>query len=78
MSTPKLELSAAVIGLRLTQTVSKVLQTTISTATFWSDSTSTLWRIRGKGRAFKPFIANRIGEIQALQNLSNGDICPPA
>jgi len=66
MSTPRLELSAAVMGLQLTQTVSKVLQTAISTATFWSDSTNTLWWIRGNGRAFKPFVANRIWEIQAI------------
>ena len=31
---------------------------------FWSDSTDVLWWIRGYSRVFKPFVANRIGEIQ--------------
>ena len=65
MSIPRLELSAAVMGLRLAQTVSKVLQMAIGRAIFWSDSTNTLWWIRGNGRRFKPFVANRVGEIQA-------------
>ena len=63
MSIPRLELSAAVMGLRLTQSVSKVLQTAIGHAIFWSDSTNALRWIRGNGRCFKPFVANRVGEI---------------
>ena len=65
MSIPRLELSAAVLGLRLTQSVSKVLQISICRAIFWSDSTNTLWWIRGNGRCFKSFVANRVGKIQA-------------
>ena len=65
MSIPRLELSAAVMGLRLSQSVSKVLQMAIGRTIFWSESTNTLWWIRGNGRCFKPFVANRIGEIQA-------------
>ena len=33
--------------------------------TFWTDSISVLWWIRGYSRQFKPFVANRVGEIQA-------------
>ena len=58
ISLPRLELSAAVMGLRLAQSVSKVLQMAIGRAIFWSNSTNTLW-------CFKPFVVNRIGEIQA-------------
>ena len=36
--------------------------------TFWLDSTSVLWWIRGYGKMFKPFVANRIGEIHSLTN----------
>jgi len=32
--------------------------------TFWTDSTSVLWWVKGHSRHFKPFIANRIGEPQ--------------
>ena len=36
--------------------------------TFWTDSTSVLWWVKGYSRQFKPFIANRIGEIQTSTN----------
>ena len=85
LSIPRLELSAAVMGLRLAQSVSKVLQTAIGCAIFWSDSTNTLWWIRENGRCFKPFVANRVGEIQAQTdpvqwryvptNLNPADLC---
>ena len=57
-----------ILGLRLTQSVIKVLDMTIKNAKFFSDSTDELWWIRGKGRDFHPFIANRIGEIQMSSN----------
>jgi len=78
MSTPRLELSTAVIRLRLTQTVSKVLETALSTATFWCDSTNTLWWIRGNDRAFKLSLQTVSGKFKHLQNLSTGDMYPPA
>ena len=65
MNILRLELSVAVMGLRLAQSVSKVLQMAIGHIIFWSDSTNTLWWIRGNGGSFKPFVANHIGEIQA-------------
>ena len=53
MSIPRLELFAAVMGLRLAQSVLKVLQMAIGRAIFWSDSTNTLWWIRGNGQCLK-------------------------
>ena len=41
MSIPRLELSVAVMGLRLAQSVSKVLQMAIGRAIFWNDSSNT-------------------------------------
>ena len=35
---------------------------------FWSDSQNVLWWIRGHSRNFKPFVANRVGEIQTSTN----------
>ena len=64
MGIPRLELSTAVMGPRLAQSVSKVLQMAIGRTICWSDSINTLWWIRGNGRCFKPFVANRVGEIQ--------------
>ena len=67
-SIPRLELMAAVVGVRLTTRISKVLEIQLSQFTFWSDSANVLWRIRGRRREFKPFVANRIGEIQSNTN----------
>ena len=36
----------------------------MQSVTFYSDSTDVLWGIRGRGKDFRPFVANRIGEIQ--------------
>ena len=33
-------------------------------STFWCDSVNVLWWVRGRSRNFKPFVANRVGEIQ--------------
>jgi len=57
---------AAVVGLKLSETVGTVLAIESSHRSFWSDSTDMLYWIRGCSRKFKPFVANRIGEIQAL------------
>ena len=64
MTVPRLELMGAIVDLRLTQSVSRVLELPVKAASFYSDSTDVLWWIRGRGRDFRPFVANRIGEIQ--------------
>ena len=64
MTVPRLELIGAIVGLRLTQSISRTLRLPITAATLYSDSTDVLWWIRGRGRDFRPFVANRIGEIQ--------------
>ena len=64
ITVPRLELMAAIVGFRLTQCVSRTLGLPIKAATFYSDSTDVLWWIGGKGRDFRPFVANCIGEIQ--------------
>ena len=64
ISIPRLELTAAVLGLRLTEEVSKTLKVSTCDVTFWSDSMNVLWWVRNHSRNFKPFVSNRIGEIQ--------------
>ncbi|XP_078360400.1 uncharacterized protein LOC144644752 [Oculina patagonica] len=66
VSIPRLELMAAVVGLKLSETVGKVLAIESCHRNFWSDSMDVLYWIRGCSRKFKPFVANRVGEIQAL------------
>ena len=68
VSIPRLELMGASLGTRLTQLIASVLVIPIQHAVFWCDSTNVLWWIRGHSRVFKPFVANRIGEIQSVTN----------
>ena len=63
-SIPLLELMAAVLGLRMAGSISRVLNASLDQATFWSDIINVLWWVRGRSRSFKPFVANRVGEIQ--------------
>lgn len=64
ISIPRLELTAAVLGLRLTEEVSNTLEVSMGDVTFWSDSMNVLWWVQNHSRNFKPFVSNRIGEIQ--------------
>ena len=66
MTVPRLELMGAILGLRLTQSLLTILElhVPILSVTSYSDSTDVLWWIRGRGKDFRPFVANRIGEIQ--------------
>ena len=63
-SIPRLELMAAVLELRMTDSISRVLNVTTDQATLWSDSANVLGWIRGRSHSFKPFVANRVGENQ--------------
>ncbi len=56
---PRLELMAAVLGLRLAQSIHKVMCLPIQEASFFSDSEYVLWWVRGRGRDFRSFVANR-------------------
>jgi len=55
-SIPRLELMAAILGLRLTKSVSRVYCGALGQAVFWSDSMNVLWWIKGRSRRFKPFV----------------------
>ena len=64
MTVPRLELIGAVLGLRLTRNILYVLGLPMQAVTFYSDSMDVLWWVRVRGRSFRLFIANCIGEIQ--------------
>ena len=64
ITVPRLELMGAVLGLRLTQNICRVLEISVRAVRFYFDSKDVLWWIRGRGRDFRPFVANRVGEVQ--------------
>ena len=59
---PRLELMGAVLSSRLAQTLLKVLK--VNRVFFWTDSENVWYWVHNQSKEFKPFVANRIGEIQ--------------
>ena len=64
MTAPKLELMAAVVGLKVGKIVPAAMNCSLKCFYFWSDIMNVLWWIRGYSRSFKPFVAHRVGQIQ--------------
>ena len=58
----------AVLGLNLTLSILAALDISTGHARFRSNSINVLYWIRGKGKQYLPFVANRIGEIQSQSN----------
>ena len=52
----------AVLSTRIANSIAQVIP--VMTITFWTDSTNVLFWVRNQSRNFKPFVANRVGEIQ--------------
>ena len=73
---PRLELMAAVITARLCTYVRNALDCKIGRIVCWTDNSSTLHWIRGSPSRWKPFVANRVTEIQALLDPSVWRYCP--
>ncbi|XP_053699346.1 uncharacterized protein LOC128746321 [Sabethes cyaneus] len=63
VSIPRLELKAAVIGVRLADRISKSLTYKIDKRVFWSDSRDVLCWIRSDRRRYSQFVAARVSEI---------------
>lgn len=68
MSIPRLELMGAVLGNKLAQTIASVLVIEKNSITFWIDSACVLHWIREYSKKLKPFVANRVSEIQMNTN----------
>ena len=60
---PRLELSAAVLAVRLDRIIRKEITLPIKSSTFWTDSTCVLRYIRNKEKKFQTFVANRVTRI---------------
>ena len=68
ISIPRLELMAAVLGLRLMRKVSELLEVTFENCTLRTDSEDVICWIQGQSRRYKTFVANRISEIHQKSN----------
>ena len=65
VSLPRLELLAAVVNTRLLKFVVDILQIKMHRVVCWTDGMVTLHWIRRQSSCWKPFVANRVLEIQA-------------
>ena len=65
VSIPRLELMGAIVGLQLAKRICKVLELEMRRVIFWLDSIFYGGYAGGVDSRYKPFVANRIGEIQS-------------
>lgn len=65
---PRLELTAAVLAVRVDAMLKAELQIQLDESVFWTDSTSVLKYINNEDRRFHTFVANRISAIREISN----------
>ncbi|XP_075163256.1 uncharacterized protein LOC142235886 [Haematobia irritans] len=78
ISIPRMELMAAIVGLRLSKLIMAEMSINIEKRFSWSDSKDVLFWIRSDARKFKQFVALRIGEILEKSKVSEWRWVPSA
>ncbi|CAM1305549.1 Uncharacterised protein g4091 [Pycnogonum litorale] len=73
---PRLELLAAVIGVRLMNKVKEALQLSSPSCCYCTGSMVALCWIKGSADRWKHFVANRVREIQELSGPNSWRFCP--
>ncbi|XP_067667338.1 uncharacterized protein [Haliotis asinina] len=76
VSIPRMELVAAVLGVKLILPVLKALEMNIAAVTLWTDSQNVLCWIKNHSRKFKTFVANRVAFIQEYTTPSQWKYVP--
>ncbi|KRZ04078.1 hypothetical protein T11_4559 [Trichinella zimbabwensis] len=76
ISLPRLELMAALLCARLKKYIEKEVTLPIQETFCWSDSMVVLAWIRGSSKRWKPFVANRVEEIQSVVSPRQWKYCP--
>jgi len=70
VSIPRMELMAAVLGMKLTLVIKNALEIDIRDCVFWTDSLDVICWLRNQSRVFKPFLAKRISHVHEHTNPS--------
>ena len=76
MTIPRLELSAAVLAVRMNQTLQEEFQLKFDRTSFWTDSTAVLQYIKNKDKRFYTFVANRLAVIHESSEPSQWKYVP--
>ncbi|XP_054713446.1 uncharacterized protein LOC129222910 [Uloborus diversus] len=78
LTIPRLELIAALIGARLISHIKPIFKRFHSKVSYhcWTDSNIALCWIKSSSTKWKPFIENRVREIQSLTDSSMWEFCP--
>ncbi|XP_056643939.1 uncharacterized protein LOC130449895 [Diorhabda sublineata] len=76
LTIPRLELCAAHLLAKLVNKVTTSLRLDFNSVTLWSDSTIVLGWIKTPVHLLKPFVRNRIAEIQELTDISSWRYVP--
>lgn len=71
LSIPRLERQAAVLAVRLSNTIQSAHECNISRVVYWTDARTVISWVRSQNRRFKPFVAHRIAEIIEDSAISN-------
>lgn len=56
------------MGPRRPDSIEGILEIAKSEGLIWSDNIDVVWWVHGRSRKFKPFVTNRLSEIQSLTN----------
>lgn len=78
MTIPRMELTAAVLAVRVGKMLQSELQLELEKSVFWTDSTSDLRYIRNEDKRFHIFVANRIAAIRDASDVSQWRYVPTA
>ncbi|XP_065074449.1 uncharacterized protein LOC135698401 [Ochlerotatus camptorhynchus] len=68
LSTPRMELEAAVLGARLMKSICDSHSVPVLKWFLWCDSYTVVSWVKSDQRRYKPFVAHRIGEILSITN----------
>lgn len=67
---PRLELTAAILAVKVDRMLRKELHLPLTDLTFWTDSTSVLKYIHNQTKRFHTFVSNRVAVIHDLSHTS--------
>ena len=69
LTIPRLELQAAVMAVRMSQTIQKELDVIPNQITYWTDSTTVLSYIKSQGTRFHTLVSNRVSDPETWRHV---------